>query len=249
MTMTKRAYKRWTPEELEKLRDIYSTTPYPEMIAMFGRPYGSIDNRARSMGLVRRYKLTPWTEEEIERLRELYPSMGSACSTAFPGRSLHSVKNRAHEIGVFKVKKEKKAKSVNVRKRPAKKSPDGRKKNGGKHLPLGTERIRDGNLVRKIAMTGRLRDDWKRVDVIEWEAVNGPVPEGMLLSRPALSKEGRELKLLKVEDFPMVVANRQMTDEMRRLAHLKGQIKMELNRLGMVFKTLPLALSEVRRRA
>lgn len=48
--------------------------------------------------------------------------------------------------------------------------------------PIGTERIRpDGYIDRKIRDDGPMHRRWQLVHLIEWEAINGPVPEGHVL--------------------------------------------------------------------
>lgn len=48
--------------------------------------------------------------------------------------------------------------------------------------PVGAERVsKDGYIERKIRDDGPMRKRWRAVHVIEWEKVNGPVPEGHAL--------------------------------------------------------------------
>lgn len=51
------------------------------------------------------------------------------------------------------------------------------------YKPIGTERLssRDGYLERKIHDGMPLQSRWRAVHLIEWEAVNGPVPKGHCL--------------------------------------------------------------------
>lgn len=50
------------------------------------------------------------------------------------------------------------------------------------YKPIGTERLsRDGYLERKIHDGMPLQSRWRAVHLIEWEAANGPVPEGYCL--------------------------------------------------------------------
>lgn len=50
------------------------------------------------------------------------------------------------------------------------------------YKPIGTERITaDGYRERKVNDDLPFKDRWKLVQRIEWEAVNGPVPEGYAL--------------------------------------------------------------------
>lgn len=48
--------------------------------------------------------------------------------------------------------------------------------------PIGTERIsKDGYLERKINNDMPFQRRWRAVHLINWEAANGPIPEGMCL--------------------------------------------------------------------
>lgn len=50
------------------------------------------------------------------------------------------------------------------------------------YKPVGTERLsRDGYLERKINDGMPLQSRWRAVHLIEWEAVNGPIPAGHCL--------------------------------------------------------------------
>lgn len=49
------------------------------------------------------------------------------------------------------------------------------------YQPIGTERIMDGYLERKINDDMPLQARWKAVHYLNWEAVHGPVPDGWCL--------------------------------------------------------------------
>jgi hypothetical protein len=49
------------------------------------------------------------------------------------------------------------------------------------YVPIGTERIRDGYLVRKINDDFPLQARWRGVHLLNWEAINGPLPKGHAL--------------------------------------------------------------------
>lgn len=51
-----------------------------------------------------------------------------------------------------------------------------------KYQPIGTERLsKDGYLERKIHDGMPLQSRWRAVHLVEWEKLNGPVPEGHAL--------------------------------------------------------------------
>jgi hypothetical protein len=50
------------------------------------------------------------------------------------------------------------------------------------YKPIGTERVsKDGYLERKVHDGLPLQSRWRMVQLINWEAINGPVPKGMAL--------------------------------------------------------------------
>jgi hypothetical protein len=50
-----------------------------------------------------------------------------------------------------------------------------------KYKPIGTEMIRDGYLVRKIHDGFPMQSRWRAVHLLNWEALHGPIAEGMAL--------------------------------------------------------------------
>lgn len=75
-------------------------------------------------------------------------------------------------------------------------------------LPVGTERIdKDGVLKRKVSDTRDRRADWKPVHVIEWEAINGPVPAGkVVLTTGELVTRAELMRRNSVHNLPKGVA-------------------------------------------
>ncbi len=49
------------------------------------------------------------------------------------------------------------------------------------YKPIGTERVMDGYLQRKVNDDLPLQRRWRAVHLINWEAANGPIPEGHAL--------------------------------------------------------------------
>lgn len=49
------------------------------------------------------------------------------------------------------------------------------------YQPIGTERVRDGYLFRKVNDDMPLQRRWRMVQMINWEALHGPIPEGHVL--------------------------------------------------------------------
>ncbi|CAN7504892.1 HNH endonuclease [Acidovorax sp. LjRoot74] len=98
-----------------------------------------------------------WTDPEIELVRQLLPTVSvKSLMQLLPGRSEKAIRNLAASHGL------KRQVPANWR-------------------PIGAERMDRGYLIRKVTDTGNPKKDWKRVDVIEWETIHGPVPPGMVL--------------------------------------------------------------------
>ncbi len=53
---------------------------------------------------------------------------------------------------------------------------------GSNWVPIGSERLMDGYLQRKVSDTGYPPRDWKAVHVLLWEQHYGPVPPGYAIS-------------------------------------------------------------------
>jgi hypothetical protein len=92
----------WTPEELEKLREIYPRTTRREVARILGRSEGSVQGKVKYLGLrrVRNYK--PWTETNIAEFRLLYPVNFSAEIAKRLGRSIISINAMAGKLGLSK---------------------------------------------------------------------------------------------------------------------------------------------------
>ena len=143
-----------------------------------------------------------WTDEDIATLRALYPDARTADIAQRLGRSIHQVHSKAHNLRLRKsaafnasplayrldgiVGKETRFKKGHASWNKGKHGfkPGGRaaetqfEKGHMPHnwVPIGTEQIRDGYLVRKVTDT-RSRNDWQAVHILLWIDHYGPVPE------------------------------------------------------------------------
>lgn len=153
-----------------------------------------------------------WTENEIAHLRVLYPTVpAEQIAPMLPGRTARAIRGKALQLRIRKTTH----------------SPKFVK-------PIGSERMDRGYLIRKISNTGHAKQDWKRVEVIEWEAQNGPIPPGMILmvKDPALPRTLENMGLFThAQHWERVSACAQnMSPEIRQLVQLKGQITQAINR-------------------
>ena len=99
--------KPWTAEELSLLRELYPSSPIPELAQKLGRSVASVKHRAYSLGVKRNsWCERLWTAEELEMLRELYPNCKSTQAVAEKiGRPWGSVRQIASNLGIAKVKR------------------------------------------------------------------------------------------------------------------------------------------------
>lgn len=98
-----------------------------------------------------------WSEQQLALLRALYPTTTAAELAPLLGRTPSAIGQMAAALKLEKLVYLPRSK------------------------PIGSERMDRGHLIRKVTDTRQPKKDWKRVDVIEWEALNGPVPPGMSL--------------------------------------------------------------------
>ena len=152
-----------------------------------------------------------WTEQEVDVLRQLYPThTADQLLPELPGKTARAIRRKAWEMGLKKL-----VYAKNIR-------------------PIGSERM-DGErgLIRKVANTGHPSRDWKRVEVIEWEAENGPVPQGhlLILTRRDMPRTAANLRLVRRVDMPMFAIHTNASPEERELIKLKAQFGFRLARI------------------
>ena len=151
--------------------------------------------------------MSKWTPEEKALLRSLYPIKTAVQIAELMQKTPYQVRKQVVTMGLSK-------------------------SNPGSTRPIGSERMDRGYLIRKVTDTGRPKKDWKRVEVIEWEEVNGPIPEGKMLMviNPSLPRTVSNMGLFThMEHFDrMAVFN--YPPELRKLCQLKGQITQAINR-------------------
>ncbi|QIL71632.1 hypothetical protein G7048_15490 [Diaphorobacter sp. HDW4B] len=148
-----------------------------------------------------------WTAQESSRLRELYPQHTARQIASMMSKPLTEVQRQATKLGL-------------------------RKHNKGSSKHIGSERMDRGYLIRKVTDTGQPKKDWKRVELIEWEALNGPIPAGMMLmvKNPALPRTMDNLGLFTSQQHWERVLVQNQHPELRQLCQLKGQITQAINR-------------------
>jgi endogenous inhibitor of DNA gyrase (YacG/DUF329 family) len=112
---------RWSEEEIEKLKELYSNTSTTEVARFLGRTVRSVYRMAsllklkkskeylsklakplgEKMAKAKGYRL--WTEEEIEKLRRFYStSTKEQLLAMFPDRPYYSITSKARSLGLRK---------------------------------------------------------------------------------------------------------------------------------------------------
>lgn len=160
-------YRRgpWKPADEARLRALYPDTATSELARLFDRPAFHIYQKAARLGLVKSdaYLASP----AACRLRrgdnvgaayrfkkgQVPPNKGLRRPGWFSGRMRETQFRKGHQANPAKAR-----------------------------LPIGHERVNaDGYLERKITEEGHGAQRWRAVHVLNWEAVNGPLPPGHAL--------------------------------------------------------------------
>jgi len=141
---------------------------------------------------------TRWTEAEDTMLRELYLTLSAGQIALRMGRTMPGVKNRINHLRLKKpagitnpgcfiagqAAWNKGMKGLSLGGEAGWFKPGNRSGRAIEiYQPIGTERIsKDGYRQRKINDAMPLHKRWRGVHIIEWEAINGPLPKGHALT-------------------------------------------------------------------
>lgn len=204
----------WTPEEIEALTRLYADTPTSELASLFGRPGHSVYGKARKLGLA---KSPAYLESPAAcRLRR-----GDNIGKDFRFPKGHVPANKGLRRPGYAVGR--------MRETQFEK---GNKPHN--YMPIGSERLMDGYLQRKISDTGYPPRDWKPVHRMLWEESNGPIPAGHVL----IFKDGDRTNivlsnLVLLSRAELAARNRMWTiypRELAELMQLAGVLKRKINR-------------------
>lgn len=111
---------------------------------------------------------------------------------------------------------------------------------GGKavelYRPIGSERIsRDGYLERKTNDGELLQRRWRAVHILEWEAINGPLPKGHALAFKDGNKSNitlDNLELITRAELMRRNSYHQYGAEVAKVVQLRGAITRQINKRG-----------------
>lgn len=147
----------WTEEELTVLRDNYPDSLSADIARALGRPVSQVYSKAKALRL--RKSAAFYASEQSHRLDGL-----KGAGTRF------SKGHKTWNAGM---------KGLQMGGQETQFKPGHR---GGRaeqvYQPIGTERVRDGYLYRKLRDEGPMHKRWEMVHRLNWEAVNGPIPDG-----------------------------------------------------------------------
>jgi hypothetical protein len=190
----------WSAEDTQFLRERYLTTTAAEIGRLLGRSEFAVVSKAKKLGMQKKQTNSrPWTAVDDEIIKS---SLNKSVATVAEmlGRSEAAIYLRHFKLGVHRGKSR-------------------------HHASIGDETYKRGKLVRKVSETGVPHVDWKRVDVIEWEAIHGPVPEGMMLvKKRGMPRSVENLELASPADMPFTAVRHHGNEELRKLLILKARI-------------------------
>lgn len=208
-------------------------------------------------------KRIPYGPEEDEILRHLWPVNRAEDVAPLIDRSVASVDNRAHKLGLHKdpaftarnaatfrpgqeawnkgrpqsewmpAESRKRVASTQFRK--------GEMHGAAQHnwVPIGTQKVRDGQLVRKVTddpdVSPAVR--WQPVARIVWEAAHGPIPAGYVVrfKDGAATRDPDAITLDRLECVSRAENMRRnsyhthLPPEVARLVQLRGALNRKIN--------------------
>lgn len=190
-----------------------------------------------------------WTATDDATLTSLYPTHTGPEIAALLGRTLPSIENRRTKLGLSKATNSgcfsaekvpwNKGTSFNAGGRSIetqfkKGQLTGRAKEIAK--PVGSERIsKDGYLQRKINNDLPFHKRWRGVHIVNWEAINGPLPKGHALIFRDGNKQHtavENLELIKRSDLMRRNSLHNYGEEIASAYQLKGAISRQINRIN-----------------
>lgn len=153
---TKGRLTKYSPAEIAWLRE-NATLPLEDLHRQFIAEFGRNDvTVAKLVSLRKRMKITTGRDGRFRKGQEP-PNKGKPCPAGVGGRSVNAQRTQFKKGQVS-------GRAVDL------------------YKPIGTEVVRaDGYVQRKINDDLPLQARWRFVHLIEWEALNGPIPEGHCL--------------------------------------------------------------------
>lgn len=208
--------RRWTAEEVDLLTRRYPDTPTEEVAKQIGVTVERLYSKANQLGLKKSeaYLASP----AACRLRK---GDGVGAATRFkPGQQSWNKGKKGLNLG-----------GIETQFKPGHR--------GGKaaelYQPIGAERIsKDGYIQRKINDDMPLQRRWRGVHIINWEAVNGPLPKSHALVFKDGNKQNTAVENLELlSRAELMHRNSYHTNypkEVAQLVQLRGAITRQINK-------------------
>lgn len=201
--------KPWSAWEAGILRLMYPTHRAQDIAAILRRSLLSVKGRVRILRLQKQksHKMRHWSAVEEVALRTWYAEGWALDDIARQlNRTIDAIGMRLDKMGV---------------------------RNDRLVYPVGYEYTdRHGLRHRKVGNArgkSKKADNWKRIDVIDWEAVNGPLPAGhtLIVVNSYLPRTPSNMRLIRKDELWATVTGAYLPPEARELLVLKRQIEQE----------------------
>lgn len=211
----------WTDAELDLLRRDFATHSTPELAQRLGCSAGAVSRKAKALGLRK-------TPEHVARMLATVRSNlteGGRNFRFYKGQSTWN-KGKDYMPG---------GASIATRFKPGRRPEDAHN-----HQPIGTEKVRDGYLLRKITDDQSIAPAyrWAFVHRLVWVAAHGPIPSGhaVVFKAGCHSTDREQITLDALELLTrgqLMMRNSLhtiMPPELTQLVQLRGAITRQINR-------------------
>ncbi len=204
-----------------------------------------------------------WTPDEIATVQQRYADTSSAVLAGSLGVSLSQLYKKAAELGIAKsaafLASDASGRMGTGHQRGAatRFKPGSVSHNKGVHgvcglhpnsrktqfqkghtlngeLPIGTvKQMSNGYLMRKVAQTGYVPDDWKMESRVVWAAHFGPIPDGHVVhlrDRNPMNVSPENMELLSRGEMVRRFGIAALPPEIQQVLRLKGALNRKINR-------------------
>jgi len=206
----------WTDSEIEQIERLYPDTPTAEIARQLGMTTSRVSFKAARLGLK---KSAAYLESPAACRIRKGDTVGAA-TRFYPGHTTWNKGLHGLDIG-----------GKETQFKPGYRS--------GKALllyqPIGTERVsKDGYLERKINDDMPFHKRWRGVHIINWEAINGPLPKGYALVFRDGNKQNTAVEnLVLLSRSELMRRNSYHTNypkEVAQLVQLRGAITRQIKK-------------------